>query len=69
MTIIFHTSDDKPPENVTVSVIACYTPSTATSIVTSGTTPPTVTGTGSTIAISSTTQVTVTGTGKTICGK
>ena len=64
VTIIFHTSDDKPPENVTVSVIACYTPSTAATIVTSGTTPPTITGTGSTIAISSTTQVT--GTGNTI---
>ena len=65
VTIIIRTNNNNPPENVTVSVIACYTPSTATTLVTTGTTPPTITGTGPTIAISSTTQVTPTGTGAT----
>ena len=66
VTIIFHTSDDKPPENVTVSVIACYTPSTATTIVATGTTPPTVTNATTTLTISSTTTGVITGTGKII---
>ena len=36
LTITFETNDNHPPANVTISVIACYTPSTATTIVTSG---------------------------------
>jgi uncharacterized membrane protein len=64
ITITFQTNDGRPPENVTISVIACYTPSTATTIVTTGTVPPTVTGITPTIAISSTTGVLTTGTGE-----
>src|SRR5690606_17782429 len=52
--ITFKTDDNNPPENVTISVIACYTPSTATTIVTSGTVPPSVTGSVPTLTISST---------------
>jgi hypothetical protein len=62
ITITFETNNGKPAENVTISVIACYTPSTATTIVTSGTSPPTVTGSTSTLAISSTTTGVTSGT-------
>ena len=64
ITITFQTNDGRAPENVTISVIACYTPSTATTIVTSGTVPPSVTGTTPTLAISSTTSIITTGTSK-----
>ena len=66
ITITFQTNDGRPPENVTISVIACYTPSTATTIVTTGTVPPTVTGTTPTFTISSTTSVTASSTSKII---
>jgi len=56
------TSDGSAPQNVTLSVIACYTPSTATTIVTTGTIPPTVTGSTEVVISSSTTEL-VTGTG------
>ncbi|CAF3464714.1 unnamed protein product, partial [Rotaria sp. Silwood2] len=39
---------------VTLSVIACYAPATATTIVTSGTVPPSVSGSTPTLTISST---------------
>jgi len=64
ITITFETNNGKPAENVTISVIACYTPSTATTIVTSGTVPPTVTGSTSTLTISSTTSGATLGTGE-----
>ena len=67
ITVTFHTNDGNPPENVTISVIACYTPSTATTITTTGTVPPTVTGSTPTITISESTTVVTTGTGKIIC--
>ncbi|CAF4501490.1 unnamed protein product, partial [Rotaria sp. Silwood2] len=44
----------QPPENVTLSVIACYAPATATTIVTSGTVPPSVSGSTPTLTFSST---------------
>ncbi|CAF5125650.1 unnamed protein product, partial [Rotaria sp. Silwood1] len=40
---------------VTLSIIACYTPSTATTIVTSSTVPPSVSGSTPILTISSTT--------------
>ena len=55
VTITFVTNDGKPPANVTISEIACYTPSTAMTIVTTGTTPPAVTGSAATLTISSST--------------
>ena len=55
VTITFVTDDKQPPENVTISVIACYTPSTAMTVVTSGTTPPSVSGSSPTVIISSST--------------
>ena len=55
VTITFVTNNNQPPENVTISVIACYTPSTAVTILTSGTTPPSISGSSPTIIISSST--------------
>jgi hypothetical protein len=68
LTITFQTNNGSPPQNVTISVIACYTPSSATTIMTTGTIPPTVTGSTPTITISSSTTATVftTGTSKII---
>jgi len=66
ITITFETNNGNPPENVTISVIACYTPSTATTIVTSGTVPPTVTGSTPTLTISSITSGVTLGTGEII---
>ena len=66
VTITFVTDDKQPPENVTISVVACYTPSTAMTIVTSGTTPPALTGSTPTVIISSSTTPLTTGTGKSI---
>ena len=37
LTVTFTTSDGQPPQNVTLSVIACYTPSTAATVVSTGT--------------------------------
>ncbi|CAF4613023.1 unnamed protein product [Rotaria sp. Silwood2] len=54
MTVTFGTNNGQPPENVTLSVIACYAPATATTIVTSGTVPPSVSGSTPTLTISST---------------
>ena len=59
VTVTWVTNDGKPAEHVTLSVIACYTPTTATTIVTTGTTTGTSvsTGTGSetsTLVITST---------------
>ena len=62
LTVTPITSDGSAPQNVTLSVIACYTPSTATTIVTTGTIPPTVTGSTEIVISSSTTEL-VTGTG------
>ncbi|CAF5137094.1 unnamed protein product, partial [Rotaria sp. Silwood1] len=55
MTVTFGTQNGQPPENVTLSIIACYTPSTATTIVTSSTVPPSVSGSTPILTISSTT--------------
>jgi hypothetical protein len=66
MTITFDTTNGNPPENVTISVIACYTPSTTTTIVTSGSIPPSVTGSTPTLTISSTTSGVTSGTGEII---
>ena len=55
VTITFVTNNNQPPENVTISVIACYAPSTAMTVVTSGTTPPSVSGSSPTVIISSST--------------
>ena len=59
VTITFTTNNNQPPQNVTISIIACYTPANATTVVTSGTTPPTITGSKPTLTISS---ITITGT-------
>ena len=64
VTITFQTNNGQPPQNVTISVIACYTPSTATTVVTTGTTPPSVTGSTSTLTISSITSGATQGTGE-----
>ena len=69
VTITFQTNNAQPPQNVTISVIACYTPSTATTIVSTGTTPPSVTGSTSTLTISSTTSGTTPGTGEIFSNK
>ncbi|CAF4577266.1 unnamed protein product, partial [Rotaria socialis] len=61
ITITFVTTNNQPPENVTLSVIACFVPSTATTIVSSSTAPITVSGPTPTLTISSTS----TGTGMT----
>ncbi|CAF3983612.1 unnamed protein product, partial [Rotaria sp. Silwood1] len=50
----FGTKNGQPPENVTLSIIACYTPSTATTIVTSSKVPPSVSGSTPALTISST---------------
>ena len=63
LTITLLTPNNNPPRNVTISVIACYTPSTATTVVTSGTVPPSVSATTSSITVSSVTTVVTTGTG------
>ncbi|CAF3552428.1 unnamed protein product, partial [Rotaria sordida] len=54
ITVTFGTNNNQAPENVTISVIACYTPTTATTIVTSSSHPPTVSGSTPALAISST---------------
>ena len=64
VTVTYYTRDDQPPENVTMSIIACYTPSAGTTVVTSGSIPPTVTGTTPSVIISSTTSGVTEGTGK-----
>ena len=61
LTVILLTPDERAPQNVTLSVIACYTPSTGATIVTTGSTPPTVTGETSTLIISSETTTVSTG--------
>jgi hypothetical protein len=66
LTITFQTDNGQPPQNVTISVIACYTPSTATTIVTSGSVPPAITGSTPTLTISSTTSGATQGTGETL---
>jgi hypothetical protein len=67
ITITFQTTDGYPPQNVTISVIACYTPSSGTTtILTSGTVPTSVTGASSTLIISSTTSRATSGTGENI---
>ena len=63
LTITFQTNNGNPPANVTISVIACYTPSTSTTLVTSGIVAPIVIGSTSTLTISSSTTVLTTGTG------
>ena len=54
VTITFHTSNGKLPQNVTISIIACYTPEKATTIVSSSSVVPTVSGSTPTLSISST---------------
>ena len=56
VTITFNTIDGQPPQNVTISIIACYTPANATTVVTSGTIPPSITGSTPTLTISSITS-------------
>ncbi|CAF2901210.1 unnamed protein product [Rotaria sp. Silwood2] len=63
MTVTFGTNNGQPPENVTLSVIACYTPATATTIVTSSTVPPSVSGSTPTLTISSSSTGVTQGTG------
>jgi hypothetical protein len=55
ITITFQTNNGSPPQNVTISVIACYTPSSATTIMTTGTVPPSISGSTPTLTISSST--------------
>jgi hypothetical protein len=62
--VTFHTNDTNPPQNVTISVIACYAPSSTTTIITTGTVPPTITGSTSTLTISESTTVVTTETGE-----
>ena len=57
LTVIPVTADGSAPENVTLSVLACYTPSTAITTVTTGTAPPTTSVTSPTVIISSTTEI------------
>ncbi|CAF4980667.1 unnamed protein product, partial [Rotaria socialis] len=54
ITITFVTTGNQPPQKVTLSVIACFAPSTATTIVSSSTAPITVSGPTPTLTISST---------------
>jgi hypothetical protein len=54
VTITFQTTDNQPPQNVTISIIACYTPSNATTIVTTGSTTPYVISSTPTLTISTT---------------
>ena len=68
VTITFQTNNGQPAQNVTISVIACYTPSTATAIVTTGITPPSVTG-STTLTISSTTSGATQSTGEIFSSK
>ncbi|CAF4516576.1 unnamed protein product [Rotaria sp. Silwood2] len=63
MTITFGTTRGQPPENVTLSIIACYTPETATTVVTSSTVPPSVSGSTPRLTISSTSTGVTQGTG------
>ena len=77
LKVTFNTNDGLPPQNVTLSVIACYTPSTAATVVSTGTpagTPTativsTGTGTGAqtTLIITTTTPGGVTGMSFTQC--
>jgi hypothetical protein len=67
LTITFQTDNGQPPQNVTISVIACYTPSTATTIVTTGTVPPAITGSIPTLTISSITSGASQVTGEIFC--
>ena len=64
LTITLLTPNDNLPQNVTISVIACYTPSTATTVVTSGTVPPSVSSTTPSITISSVSPEVTSGTGE-----
>ena len=64
LTITLLTPNDNSPQNVTISVIACYTPSTATTVVTSGTVPPSISSTTPSITISSVSPGVTSGTGK-----
>ena len=64
--VILHTGNEQPPENVTLSITACYTPSTATTVVSTGTVPPSVASVTPTVIISSTITELVTSTGKII---
>ena len=77
LKVTFNTSDGRPAENVTLSVIACYTPSTAATVVSTGTpagtptatTVSTGTGTGAqtSLVITTTTAGVVTGMSSTQC--
>ena len=62
VTIIFNTPNGAAPTDVTVSIIACYTPSTATTVVTTGTVPPTISGSTPSITINTITTVVTQGT-------
>jgi hypothetical protein len=68
VTISFETNDGRSAKNVTISMIACYTPGTATTIVSSGTTTPLITTTTPFIIISSKTTGVTTGSGLYIWG-
>ena len=77
LRVTFGTGDNLAPQNVTLSVIACYTPSTAATVVSTGTpagtptatTVSTGTGTGAqtTLVITTTTGGVVTGMSSTRC--
>ena len=69
LTITLLTPNDNLPQNVTISVIACYTPSTATTIVTSGTVPPSVSSTTPSITVSSFTTGITSGTSEFIMNR
>ena len=56
VTITFQTTDNLPPQNVTISIIACYTPNNATTIVTTGSTTPSIITSTPTLTMSSTTS-------------
>jgi hypothetical protein len=67
VTITFQTTDNQPPQNVTISIIACYTPSNATTIVTTGTTPPSIITSTPTLTMSSTTSLSTQFSGEILC--
>lgn len=64
VVITFQTKDGKPPQNVTISIMACYTPPLDTTSVTSGSISPIFTGSTSSLIISSTASGATQGTGE-----
>ena len=63
VTVSFQTPKDEAPKHVTLSIIACYTPSTGTTFMTSGSTTPYISSTTPIVTITSTSGSVTSGTG------